>query len=58
MQCAVRCDGLALEFASQELKSKRSVCLDAVTENGRALQHAPDHLKDDEEVSPKNIAIL
>lgn len=37
---AVRCDGLALERASKELRSDREVVLAAVNNNGLALQFA------------------
>ena len=50
MLAAVKQDGLALEFAWDELKGDKEVVLAAVAQAGDALEHASDELKDDKEV--------
>ena len=47
---AVKQNGLALEYASDELKNDKEVVLAAVKQYGRALEYASDRLKDDKEV--------
>eukprot|EP00971_Amphidinium_carterae_P094625 1873139-Amphidinium_carterae.2 len=43
-------DGLALQYAPDELKSNRDIVLTAVRQNGYALEHASDELKRDREI--------
>jgi hypothetical protein len=47
MLTAVRRDGLALEFASEDLRNDPDVVLAAVTQNGWALKHASAALRSD-----------
>ena len=47
---AVKQDGLALEYASYELKADRKVVLAAVKQNGDALKYAANELKADPEL--------
>eukprot|EP00971_Amphidinium_carterae_P249991 4962537-Amphidinium_carterae.1 len=47
---AVREDGRALEYATEELRGDRDVVLQAVAQNGEALQFAPEQLRDDGEM--------
>ena len=47
---AVKTDGLALEFASDDLKAEPEVVLAAVMEYGPALEFASDNLKARSEV--------
>jgi hypothetical protein len=42
--------GLALFFASDELRGDREVVMAAVAQNGRALEHASDEFRGDREV--------
>jgi hypothetical protein len=46
----VQQNGLALEYASDDLKNDREVVLAAVQQNGLALEYASDDLKNDREV--------
>jgi hypothetical protein len=46
---AVRNNGDALEFASDEFKGDKEVVLAAVKEDGDALEYADDSLKNDPE---------
>ena len=50
VMAAVKKDGMALQYASNEMKADREVVLAAVKEDGMALQFASDELKADEEV--------
>ena len=53
---AVRQNGKALQYASEELKNDREVVLQAITQNGKALQYASPELQDDEEVVLQAVA--
>ena len=46
----IRQDGMALEYASEELKKDREVVMAAVVEDGGALQYASEELKNNESV--------
>ena len=46
----VREDGLALQYASKDLRGDKEVVLEAVRQNGRALQYASEDLRGDKEV--------
>ena len=48
--CAVKQDGCALEYASDELKGDKEVVIEAVRRNGEVLRFAAEHLKADKEV--------
>jgi predicted methyltransferase len=50
MMRAVAIRGLALEYASEELKEDKDVVLAAVTQKGCALEHASAELQNDEEI--------
>jgi len=41
----VKQDGLALEYASENLKADREIVLAAVQQNGLALEYAPEELQ-------------
>ncbi|WP_064610347.1 DUF4116 domain-containing protein [Streptobacillus moniliformis] len=45
---AVKQDGWALEFASEELKNDKEVVMAAVKQNGDALQFASERLRNNE----------
>ena len=47
---AVKQDGNALKFASDELKGDRVVVMEAVKQNGWALEYAAEELRGDREV--------
>ena len=47
---AVNNNGLALQYASQELKGDRGVVMAAVSQNSQALKYASKELKDDPEL--------
>ena len=47
---AVRCNGHALRYASEQLRGDREVVLAAVRQNGWALEYASGQLKGDREV--------
>ena len=47
---AVSKDGLALEYASDDLKKDREVVLAAVSQDGKALQYASDERRRDRKV--------
>ena len=47
---AVKQDGWALEYASDELKNDKEVILEAVKQNGQALQCASNDLRNDKEI--------
>ena len=47
---AVKEDGYALEYTTNELKGNREIVLAAVEENAFALQYATDELKDNREI--------
>ena len=47
---AVSHNGLALQFATEELKGDRRIVMAAVSENGLALDYASKELKEDEEI--------
>ena len=40
-------DGKALQWASEEMKSDRELCMAAVTQNWRALEFASEEMKGD-----------
>ena len=42
-------NGIALEYASEELKGDRAFILEAVKQNGKALRYAEEELKSDKE---------
>ena len=50
MIAAVKSNGYALEYASEELRGDKEVVLEAVKENGRALQFASYELRADKDV--------
>jgi hypothetical protein len=47
---AVKQNGWALEYASEELKRDREVVMEAVKQEGTALQYASEELRGDREV--------
>ena len=50
MLAAVKQNGWALKYASDELKGDREIVLEAVKQKGYALQFASDELKGDREI--------
>ena len=46
---AVKQNGFALQWASEELKGDRDIVMEAVKQNGDALQHASAELHNDRE---------
>ena len=47
---AVKQDGRALEYASEELRGDKEVVMEAVKQYGRALEYASEELRGDKEV--------
>jgi len=46
----IKVDGLALEYADDNLKNDKEVVLEAVKNNGKALKYASEGLKNNEEI--------
>ena len=47
---AVKNDGYALDYASEELKADRQIVLEVVKNKGDALEYASEELKSDKEI--------
>ena len=47
---AVKNDGSALKYASENLKEDREIVLEAVKNDGSALEYASENLKEDREI--------
>jgi hypothetical protein len=43
-------DGMALQWASEEMRGDRELCMAAVTQDGKALQWAGQEMKSDREL--------
>ena len=51
MAASVKDGGVALQFASDEMKEDRKVFIAALEQNGMALQFASDEMKEERELS-------
>ena len=51
VMAAVKQDGDALEFASEDIQNDREIVMDAVEQNGIALEFASEYLKKDRKIA-------
>ena len=54
--CLVAQNGLALQWASEEMKGERELCMAAVAQNGLYLEHASQKMKGDRELCMAAVA--
>ena len=55
---AVKQNGLALEYASDELKCDREIVLAAVKQTSHALEYASEELKNDPEIKETTLRTM